>query len=182
MEHHSKKSRTYEHGAYFKSHDLFTKLLDLIEILPVERLGNNGVYFQYDNKDEQFEKSVNIRKTLTCPSKLPKIFSTFSPKKNISIQYASPKMKSNCKSKTERFFLLEHSLKISNTKKKNKIKSNITEYNSTCCPIKLVNCKKYYLKTEIDEKKASSSQKTLTNVIQLLQRGKNKYLTSDFVM
>ena len=182
MEHHSKKPRTYEHGAYFKSHDLFTKLLDLIETLPVDRLGNNGVYFQYDNKDEQFEKSVNIRKTLTCPSKLPKIFSTFSPKKNVSIQYASPKMKSNCKSKTERFFLLEHSLKISNTKKKNKIKTNITEYNSTCCPIKLVNCKKYYLKTEIDEKKASSSQKTLTNVIQLLQRGKNKYLTSDFVM
>ena len=182
MEHHSKRPRTYEHGAYFKSHDLFTKLLDLIETLPVDRLGNNGVYFQYDNKDEQFEKSVNIRKTLTCPSKLPKIFSTFSPKKNVSIQYASPKMKSNCKSKTERFFLLEHSLKISNTKKKNKIKTNITEYNSTCCPIKLVNCKKYYLKTEIDEKKASSSQKTLTNVIQLLQRGKNKYLTSDFVM
>ena len=179
MEHHSKKPRTYEHGAYFKSHDLFTKLLDLIETLPVDRLGNNGVYFQYDNKDEQFEKSVNIRKTLTCPSKLPKLFSTFSPKKTVSIQYASPKMKSNCKPKTERFALLEHSLKL---KKKNLFKVNTTEYNSTCCPIKLVNCKKYYLKTEFDEKKASSSQKTLTNVIQLLQRGKNKYLTSDFVM
>ena len=81
MEHHSKKPRTYEHGAYFKSHDLFTKLLDLIENFPVDRLGNNGVYFQYDNKDEQFEKSVNIRKTL--------IFCLFLEKKAFTLQSIS---------------------------------------------------------------------------------------------
>lgn len=175
MEHHSKQPRTYEHGAYFKSHDLFTKLLDLIETLPVERLGNDGVYFQKENNDKITENNVNIRKTLTFPSKLPKIYSTFSPKKNISFQYASPqKIKSNLKIINDKFVLLEHSFKLSKVKKKNKIKNNITEYNNT---IKLVNCKKYYLKSEnSNEKKASSSQKMLTNVIQILQKGKNKYL------
>lgn len=173
MEHNAKKPRTYEHGAYFKSHDLFTKLLDLIETLPVERLGNEGVYFQSENNEN------NIRKTVTCQLKLPKISNIFSPNKSKEIQYTSPqKLKTKIKLKKEKIISLEHSLKLSKGKK-------IIFINSTCNPIKLVKSNNNYPKTErsnYEEKKVSSSQKTLLNVIQLLQRGKNKYLPSDFVL
>ena len=178
MEHNAKKPRTYEHGAYFKSQYLFTKLLDLIETLPVERLGNEGVYFQSENNENNI---VNIRKTVTCQLKLPKISNIFSPHKSKEIQYTSPqKLKTKIKLKKEKIISLEHSLKLSKGKKIIFINSN-----STCNPIKLVKSNNNYPKTErsnYEEKKVSSSQKTLLNVIQLLQRGKNKYLPSDFVL
>ena len=41
--------KKYEYGAYFRVKDLFTKLLDLIEVIPVDRLGNDGIYFQTEN-------------------------------------------------------------------------------------------------------------------------------------
>ena len=110
MEHNAKKPRTYEHGAYFKSHDLFTKLLDLIETLPVERLGNEGVYFQSENNENNI---VNIRKTVTCQLKLPKISNIFSPNKSKEIQYTSPqKLKTKIKLKKEKIISIEHSLKL----------------------------------------------------------------------
>ena len=43
----------YEFGAHFKYTDLFSRLIDLINYLPKERLGNNGVYFQDDNLKNQ---------------------------------------------------------------------------------------------------------------------------------
>lgn len=177
MEHNNaKKPRTYEHGAYFKSHELFTKLLDLIETLPIERLGNEGVYFQKENNENNI---VNIRKTVTCQLKLPKISNIFSPNKRND--YSSPqKMRTKIKLKKEKIISLEHSLKLPKGKKKIIINSN-----SISNPIKLVQCKINFSKTErsnYEEKKVSSSQKTLINVIQILQRGKNKYLPSDFVL
>lgn len=177
MEHNNaKKPRTYEHGAYFKSHELFTKLLDLIETLPIERLGNEGVYFQNENNENNI---VNIKKTVTCQLKLPKISNIFSPNKRID--YSSPqKMRTKIKLKKEKIISLEHSLKLPKGKKKIIINSN-----SISNPIKLVKCKINFSKTErsnYEEKKVSSSQKTLINVIQILQRGKNKYLPSDFVL
>lgn len=38
----------YEHGAHFKYIDLFKSLVNLVSILPAERLGHNGIYFQHD--------------------------------------------------------------------------------------------------------------------------------------
>ena len=53
-----RKQRTYEYGAYFRSQDLYKKLLMLLQELPVERIGNDdGVYFQtkesYYSKQQQ---------------------------------------------------------------------------------------------------------------------------------
>jgi len=39
----------YEFGAHFKYTDLFGRLINLINILPKERLGDNGIYFIDDN-------------------------------------------------------------------------------------------------------------------------------------
>ena len=67
-------------------------------------------------------------------------------------------------------------------------KSQIKEIqeNKFLIPIKLrdkvIELMREYTISNYEEKKVSSSQKTLLNVIQLLQRGKNKYLPSDFVL
>lgn len=44
-------NKKYEYGAYFKHIDLYKKLIDLMSIIPSERLGLKGIYFQ-DNKEE----------------------------------------------------------------------------------------------------------------------------------
>ncbi len=44
-----KKNKRYEYGAFFKYQSLYKKLIDLMSILPKERLGLNGIYFQRNN-------------------------------------------------------------------------------------------------------------------------------------
>ena len=44
-----KRNKRYEYGAFFKYQELFKKLIDLMSILPKERLGFNGIYFQRNN-------------------------------------------------------------------------------------------------------------------------------------
>ena len=43
----------YEHGAHFKYIDLFKSLVNLVSILPAERLGHNGIYFQHDETESK---------------------------------------------------------------------------------------------------------------------------------
>ena len=44
-----KKNKRYEYGAFFKYQSLYKRLIDLMSILPKERLGLNGIYFQRNN-------------------------------------------------------------------------------------------------------------------------------------
>ena len=51
---------TYENGAHFKYIDLYKALINLVNTLPSERLGNDGIYFEEDEKENKdFNKTVN---------------------------------------------------------------------------------------------------------------------------
>lgn len=199
--------KKYEYGAYFRVKDLFTKLLDLIEVIPVDRLGNDGVYFQTENNEpvKTFEKTrtIKIRKTMTCQTPYKRDFVDSFPKKCKTMKFSSTK---ECnwilKEKEEQYKLIEQSTKICKTQRRpslmNRLSTNkITKRFSIISnePIKKSTKKKYCLKTESNEntytnninkimkryheKSSSTSQKTLTSVIKLLQKGKIKYLNTE---
>lgn len=48
----------YENGAHFKYIELFKSLVNLVSILPAERLGHNGIYFQHDDTDSKLDLSL----------------------------------------------------------------------------------------------------------------------------
>ena len=51
---------TYENGAHFKYINLYKSLIDLVNILPSERLGNDGIYFEEDEKENKdINKKIN---------------------------------------------------------------------------------------------------------------------------
>lgn len=84
-----KEITKYEHGAHFKYSDLQRKLLDLVETIPLDRLGINGIYFQEDDNEEQDKPSIsyksepNIRNGLSI-LKLKSLKPTmYTPKKTI---------------------------------------------------------------------------------------------------
>ena len=52
-----KKHNIYEFGAHFKYRDLYKSLINLVNILPSERLGSNGIYFQHDENNNNRELS-----------------------------------------------------------------------------------------------------------------------------
>ena len=56
-----KQGKTYEHGAYFKYQDLYKSLLDLMTILPSDRIGNKGVYIQNNNESHIINQNVIIK-------------------------------------------------------------------------------------------------------------------------
>jgi hypothetical protein len=41
-----KNKQKYEFGAYFKYIDLYKKLIKLMNEISVDRIGNNGIYFE----------------------------------------------------------------------------------------------------------------------------------------
>ena len=64
----------YEFGAHFKYTDLFGRLINLINILPKERLGENGIYFIDDNKNNNVSSNLIknfYKKNNLVPSSLP---------------------------------------------------------------------------------------------------------------
>ncbi len=64
----------YEFGAHFKYTDLFGRLINLINILPKERLGENGIYFIDDNKNNNVSSDLIknfYKKNNLVPSSLP---------------------------------------------------------------------------------------------------------------
>ena len=93
--------KKYEYGAYFRVKDLFTKLLDLIEVIPVDRLGNDGIYFQTENNEpvKSFEKTrtINMRKTITCQTNFKRDFGDCFPKKCKTMKFSSTKEKKHPK-------------------------------------------------------------------------------------
>ena len=44
------EAKKFEHGAHFEYISLFKSLMDLMPTLPLNRLGNKGVYFQEEEK------------------------------------------------------------------------------------------------------------------------------------
>ena len=66
-----KKQRTYEYGAYFRSQDLYKKLLTLLQELPFERIGNGeGVYFQTTESDQLKQQQQQRLVTMCEEAKL----------------------------------------------------------------------------------------------------------------
>ena len=59
----SKKNqgKTYEHGAFFKYQDLYKRLLDIMTILPSDRIGDKGVYIQNYNESHIINQDVIIK-------------------------------------------------------------------------------------------------------------------------
>lgn len=56
-----KQGKTYEHGAFFKYQDLYKRLLDLMTILPSDRIGDKGVYIQNNNESHIINQDVIIK-------------------------------------------------------------------------------------------------------------------------
>lgn len=56
-----KQGKTYEHGAFFKYQDLYKRLLDLMTILPSDRIGDKGVYIQNNNESHIINPNVIIK-------------------------------------------------------------------------------------------------------------------------
>lgn len=52
-----KKHNIYEFGSHFRYRDLYKSLINLVNILPSERLGSNGIYFQHDEKNNMKDLS-----------------------------------------------------------------------------------------------------------------------------
>ena len=104
--------KKYEYGAYFRVKDLFTKLLDLIEVIPVDRLGNDGIYFEKT-------RTINMRKTITCQTNFKRDFGDCFPKKCKTMKFSSTK---ECnwiiKEKAEQYKLIEQSTKICKTQRR----------------------------------------------------------------
>lgn len=80
--------KLYEHGAHFKYIDLFKSLVDLVSVLPSERLGNNGVYFQDDEEKHTILNKERIQKIrsnktllhITLPKAMTKSPIKYTPK------------------------------------------------------------------------------------------------------
>lgn len=79
----------FEHGAHFEYFSLFKSLLDLIPTMPVDRLGNKGVYFQDEQPNPSTKVGINkknLKKFYTLKSLHPLSTSiNFSPKKRGSL-------------------------------------------------------------------------------------------------
>ena len=56
-----KQGKTYEHGAFFKYQDLYKRLLDLMTILPSDRIGDKGTYIQNNNESHIINRNVIIQ-------------------------------------------------------------------------------------------------------------------------
>ncbi len=54
-----KKHNIYEFGSHFRYRDLYKSLINLVNILPSERLGSNGIYIQHDEKNSMKDLSYN---------------------------------------------------------------------------------------------------------------------------
>ena len=54
---------TYEFGAYFKYKDLFKRLLDLMTVLPNDRIDNKEIYFQTEQNSKNINQNIlfNLR-------------------------------------------------------------------------------------------------------------------------
>ena len=97
--------KIYEHGAHFKYMDLFSKLVNLITVLPSKRVGRNGVFFQEETHSRKH--SCNLPLLLSDKSKqsrnnqsykFPVIFT--SP--NCTSDNGNHHMKSKCKIKVNK--------------------------------------------------------------------------------
>ena len=191
--------KQYEYGAYFKTQDLFSKLLDLVNTLPVDRLGKNGIYFQKENTDANptifhFEKAEDFtvkNKSSTGIFSFPPITRVFSPQKSKTIKFTSPRQGertfSFIKDQQAKYDLIEKSVKMARTTKKHSTTHKIIKKES--------NSKRIFLKTKDTEcprnskiditplrkenRKLATSQNTLSSVIRILQKGKNKYLDEE---
>lgn len=95
----------FEHGAHFKYRDLQRKLLDLVETFPLERLGNNGIYFQEEDEKEiekpssYFKSEPNVRQNAFSILKSLRLSTKpvmYTPKKTIQF-IQKDKMKMNTK-------------------------------------------------------------------------------------
>ncbi len=78
---------TYENGAHFKYINLYKALIDLVNILPSERLGNDGIYFEEDEKENKdFNKTLNYNNNnneILTDRKYKKITLSLSKKKSL---------------------------------------------------------------------------------------------------
>ena len=188
--------KQYEYGAYFKTQDLFSKLLDLVNTLPVDRLGKNGIYFQKEHTEQNptifhFEKAEDItvkNKSSTGIFSFPPITRVFSPQKSKTIKFTSPKQRiSFIKDQQAKYDLIANSVKMARTTKKHSTTHKMIK--------KEPNTQRIFLKTRDTEcprnskidiipirkesRKLGTSQNTLTSVIRILQKGKNKYLDEE---
>lgn len=201
-----RQNQTYEFGAFFRTQDLFTKLLNLVEILPIDRLGSNGIYFQngiLENNNKCHSDDI----TLSNPKKRPlsslkfrPLVRAVSPKKYPTFKFITPQHSQRpfnfVKAKEEKFDLIKKSIKIARTSKKLRSQKilprgdlKLSSVHLYKPPLKLIENKQYFLKATLQKpdstledqiqslnKRNSQSQMALTNVIQILQKGKNKFL------
>ena len=201
-----KQAQTYEFGAFFRTQDLFTQLLNLVETFPIDRLGNNGIYFQNgireNNNKLQFDDITlsNPKQRSLSTKKFQPLIRVLSPKKSRTFKFITPQRSQRpinlLKTKEEKFDLIEKSIKLARTSKKLRSQKilpreilQLSSVHLSKHPLKLTGAKKYFLKTapkrpdfalkeqiQTPNKRASQSQTALTNVIQILQKGKNKFL------
>ena len=93
----------FEHGAHFKYMDLFKSLVDLVSVLPSQRLGNNGVYFQDDEDRQNILKKETIQKIrsnktllhITLPKAMRQSPMKYTPK-NTSTTIKFGELRMNC--------------------------------------------------------------------------------------
>lgn len=190
--------KQYEYGAYFKTQDLFAKLLDLVNTLPVDRLGKNGIYFQKEHIEpnpiifhfEKVEDNTVKNKSSTGIFSFPPITRVFSPQKSKTIQFTSPRQGRTItfiKNQQVKYDLIANSVKMARTTKKHSTTHKIIkkELNShriflktkdTECPR---NSKIDILPSRKESRKLGTSQNTLSSVIKILQKGKNKFLDEE---
>lgn len=81
--------KTYENGSYFKYSELQRRLLNLFETLPLDRLGNLGIYFQEEDCTHVLKLKL-LENNQINNNKLLKIIkpNIYSPKK--TIQFIPP--------------------------------------------------------------------------------------------
>lgn len=97
--------KIYEHGAHFKYMDLFSKLVGLFTVLPAERVGKNGVFFQDETHSRKQScnfpfllSDINKHSRNNNSYKFPLIFT--SP--NLTSDNGNHQMKSRCKIKVKK--------------------------------------------------------------------------------
>lgn len=85
--------KTYENGAYFQYKELQRRLLDLFETLPLNRLGNSGIYFQEEDYSHITKLQLLKKTNQLNNNKLLKIAkpNIYFPKK--TIQFIPPSNK-----------------------------------------------------------------------------------------
>ena len=124
----------YEFGAHFKYLDLYTSLINLYNILPSERLGNNGIYFQEEeNNYKGLSNNTNFVKKIKISLNknknkfyFPKLCKRKLNINNIQLSKAfSPNFKNHFSSNQKSFFL-------NYMKEKPKHKKNFSYINNTC--------------------------------------------------